>query len=433
MKVLLLGNTCNNNFAFLRHLVDLNIDAHLCLYADEGYLASNPIHNPSWDTPAASDQYASKIHRLDLPNSPKAILFAFILQFFCSAKVSKFKKLISSADIVVGSGISPSLLLVLGLRLDVFYPYSTGIEWLEEVEHLKKMRRFNVSSIFYRFIHTLQLKGIRKARKVIINDLGSSKRVLDRYSIKFFAMLIPQYYKDVALLGMANLLSDPIELIVRSSSSNCFTPFRIFSFMRHLWVYDQCKHDATTWYTHNKRNDILISGFARFINENDISDSFLYLSEFGPDVESSRNLVSSLGIASYVVWLPLMPRYQLSLLLADFADLGVGEFGLDEGGIWGSTGWECIAHGIPFLQTLNFSRGVFESEFGLPLPVIFNCKDSDHICSSICNAYFNKVSTLSDFSSNSSWHEDYAGHSLALKWIDLFFDIVRAKANAESD
>ena len=50
MKVALIGNTCNNNFAFLRYLIDLGIDAHLFLYNNEGKNDSNPIHSPSWDT-----------------------------------------------------------------------------------------------------------------------------------------------------------------------------------------------------------------------------------------------------------------------------------------------------------------------------------------------------------------------------------------------
>ena len=36
MKVALIGNTCNNNFAFWRYLLDLGINAHLFLYSDEG-------------------------------------------------------------------------------------------------------------------------------------------------------------------------------------------------------------------------------------------------------------------------------------------------------------------------------------------------------------------------------------------------------------
>ena len=73
LKVLLLGNTCNNNFSFLRYLKDLGIEAQLALYSDEGLPNSNPIHNPEWDTFHYS-KYTSSVIRLDIPHSLYSIV-----------------------------------------------------------------------------------------------------------------------------------------------------------------------------------------------------------------------------------------------------------------------------------------------------------------------------------------------------------------------
>ena len=72
MRIALIGNTCNNNFAFLRYLLDLGIETHLFLYSNEGKKDSNPIHSPSWDS-FSSHLFQNHISYLDIPNGLHAI------------------------------------------------------------------------------------------------------------------------------------------------------------------------------------------------------------------------------------------------------------------------------------------------------------------------------------------------------------------------
>ena len=92
MRVALIGNTCNNNFALLRYLLDLGIDTHLFLYSNEGKEDSNPIHSPSWDSFSA-DQFQNHISYLDIPNGlisvigrPDRLKFPLSLKSFSKAK-----------------------------------------------------------------------------------------------------------------------------------------------------------------------------------------------------------------------------------------------------------------------------------------------------------------------------------------------------------
>ena len=56
------------------------------------------------------------------------------ISIFQPPNKNNIKKLISEYDIVIGSGITPALFNQLRLKLDVFYPYSMGIEFVDEHE-----------------------------------------------------------------------------------------------------------------------------------------------------------------------------------------------------------------------------------------------------------------------------------------------------------
>ena len=99
MKIALLGNTCNNNFAFLRYLLDLNIDAHLFLYSNEGKDDSNPIHSPFWDS-FSSYQLSDHISYLDIPNGLISVI-GRPDRLIPPLNLSSFSKTISEYDICV--------------------------------------------------------------------------------------------------------------------------------------------------------------------------------------------------------------------------------------------------------------------------------------------------------------------------------------------
>lgn len=421
LKVLFLGNTCNNNFSFLRYLDDLGVDTTLALFSDEGYPDSNPIHAPEWDT-FDIDRYSHRIIRLSIPNSPKAIIGdPRFLRFPPSLR--SLSEIIDNHDIVIGSGISPSLFVRMKKRMDVFYPYSTGIEWVEENENYKKLQEFGLKQLFRKYIYKTQIEGIRSSRHVV-SPCGGTSNVLRKHGIFPDPLMVPQFYAERFPPSDLNS-SDDNDILVFINSIRQSNSFKIFSFMRQLWVYNDNVHCRSEWTSLNKRNDLLLRGFKLFLDSNSSANIQLYLSEWGPNVFESKQLIHQLGLDDYVIWLPLMPRKYISYILQHHADIGVGEFVQGSDILWGSTGWECLAFGIPYMETLNFQDARFESLFGFPLPPkILNVDSAIDASASISNIYSNPVTARDEFVGNKLWFADYIVKQTLKNWTDLFCSLV---------
>ena len=100
------------------------------------------------------------------------------------------------------------------------------------------------------------------------------------------------------------------------------------------------------------------------------------------------------------------------------ADLGVGEFVCCKGEAWGSTGWENLAAGIPFLQSVNFTNSEFLREFGYELPPFnLNVQSAADVPKHMLNCYYNKQQVKIQAKENIKWFNDNNGISLAEKWI----------------
>ena len=146
IKIALIGNMNNNNFALMRYFLDLGADVDLLLFADDGRGSLTHFH-PNCDTWYIK-KYKKHIKYLGAPSRfvsiigndfPWIIYFwlKYLINFFSTKKQltvfyppnnTKIKKLLSNYQIIIGSGIAPGLLEKLNVKLDVFYPYSMGIE-----------------------------------------------------------------------------------------------------------------------------------------------------------------------------------------------------------------------------------------------------------------------------------------------------------------
>ena len=123
MRVALLGNTCNNNSAFLRYLLDLGIDAHLFLYSNEGKENSNPIHSPLWDS-FSSDRLKETISYLDIPNGLVSVIEDQISLNYLLA-LNHSLMLFLDMTILCWFWAHPCYFPTFKKkRLDIFYPYS---------------------------------------------------------------------------------------------------------------------------------------------------------------------------------------------------------------------------------------------------------------------------------------------------------------------
>ena len=413
MKIALIGNTCNNNFALMRYFRDLGHEADLFLYSTDGLLSENPIHNPEWDT-WSINKWKNFIFRMEIPNGLEAVI-GRPDKFRLPPKLGHLKKLFSTYDYCIGSGITPSVFWRMGKRLDIFYPYSTGIEWVDESENKKKLRQFNFEWIFRRFVYATQIFGIKSAKFVLNSSQGYTAEVMKNKNIRFKSMHIPQYYNADSLPEVPpnQFLADIILRLERSE-------FNVFSFMRQLWVYRPDEYALETWPTLNKRNDWLIYGFRDFLNQSNAQNALLFLSSWGPDVAESKNLIERLHLNEFVVWLPILPRRDIDFLLKRAADLGVGEFVCSKAELWGSTGWECIATGIPFIGSVNYSQAEFYSKFGFNLPpFLLNVQKPDDVVKHMLDCLKNKNEFKKKAANNIIWFNKNNGIALAKRWIDL--------------
>jgi hypothetical protein len=414
-KIALIGNTCNNNFSILRYFRDLGYEADLLLYSNEGYLDENPIHNPDWDTWEIS-KWEKFIHRLDVPNGIQTVV-GRPDKFLLPSNLAKTQLILNSYDYFIGSGITPSLFYKLNRKLDIFYPYSTGIEWVSESENLNKLKRINLELPFRQFIKYTQLAGIKNSRNVFSHGAGLkgiNSKIFNKNNINQTLIHTPQYYnREIYKKNPKSKFIDELTNSIEYSSVN------IFSFMRQLWVYQENKYSIDTWKTLNKQNNWLILGFNNLINSSDNINAKLYLSSVGPDVAASKKLIEELNLTKFVCWLPLLARKEVSFILNNFADIAVGQFVSSPGETSGSTTWECVAAGIPFIDSFNFTNKEFQSEFGINKPpLILEAKSVADISNHLVDYCNNKQYYNARALNNKIWFNNYNGISLAKKWIE---------------
>jgi hypothetical protein len=323
MKIALMGNTCNNNFSLMRYFRDLGHDAHLFLYSNEGYANENPIHNPEWDTWEIL-KWGKYIHRLQVPNGIETIV-GRPDKLKLPPNLDALKKSLYNFDYIIGSGITPSLMWRINIQLDIFFPYSTGIEWVGELENISKLKKYNFEWPFRKFIYNTQIKGIKSANIVNIGCGGYTEEVLKKNNINYDYMHTPQYYNldKFPLLPPSENLRNIISKIEHAE-------FSIFSFMRNLWIFNNKKYSKDNWDSLNKNNDWLVIGFRQFLDESK-ANAILFLSSWGPDVVETKELVKRLQLHDFVIWLPLLPRREIGFLLNRVADLGLGNLFVAKG------------------------------------------------------------------------------------------------------
>ncbi len=413
MKIALFGNTCNNNFSIMRYFHELGYEAHLFLYSNEGINNENPIHNPEWDS-WCINEWKDYIHRLEIPNGIESIV-GRPDKLRRPPNLKKIKKMISNYDYCIGSGITPSVFWRIGRSLDIFYPYSTGIEWVNESENKEKLKKINLEWPFRKIVYNTQIYGIKNTRIVINSCEGYTSEVLKDNNIKYINLQIPQYFNKE---NIPENITDKLlnEIIIKAKNSE----FNIFSFMRQLWISRDDIYSKDTWQTLNKKNDWLIKGFKDFLLKSKTKKSLLFLSAWGPDIIESKLLIAKLEINEFIVWLPILPRRDISYILARVADIGVGEFVCSEGEPWGSTAWECLANGTPFIQSINYSNSLFYEKFKYNLPpFLLNVQKPEDVTIHLLNAYFNKVKYKNSAKENINWFNINNGVSLAQRYIEL--------------
>lgn len=426
MKIGLIGNMNNNNFALMRYFRDLGADAHLLLYSNDGKgtLSHFTPEADTWEI----ERWSPFIHQTDIPNGPIAA-FDFPVSYAIelgskliglpnaldghikSVTRMQLRRAYHGYDRLIGSGSTPAALERINCSLDLFYPYSTGIEFFNSVGFNVQKRLWYVRPV-YKALRRRQLRGLLRAKSVAGVNLGSAENILRQLGILSIPLMLPMLYSRENYPE-----NPPTSTLAGAFQVLNYSGFSLLHHARLIWTkpehYSVSEHLSTT-----KNSDWVIRSFASLVAARSNVCPRMFIMEYGPDVEATKKLVANLGIDSWVTWLPKMSRRELMWLLRRVS-IGVGEFYTSPRTIWGGTGWETLASGKPLLQGYHFSENEFEAIYGYPPPPILPVKDQDDVLEHLFFVADNPFDATEIGLRARQWFDSYNGSALAKKWLKL--------------
>jgi hypothetical protein len=398
MKVALLTNMNNNYFTLLRYLVDMGVDAKVFMTEDEHphFLPENDSWNvekwlPYIDTIPVKYYDINYIRTFD-----KALL---------RSKLEGF-------DIIMGSGPAPAYLEAAGMKLDVFFPYKTGIEYFDtpKAKINRQLRRDTI------YMEELQKEGLRKVKHCVNWDLRPI--TIDRIrglGMQNHFTCVPVVYNDAV-----NENQVPPSVAEVTEKLKTFN-FVICSASRHLWVkpwWDRIKQFGYD-FINNNANQYMIHALDNLVKKHGAKDACLLFYEYGPHVQHSKDLIEKLGLTPYVIWMPLSAR-KVILYLHQFVHLGIGDIAV---GAWGGKSIEYLSKGVPCINSIAPEVEAFESHTGIPLPPFIKIRKPEEL-TGIFEKYYLDRGALQQVSTESKdWFDKYEGKRLAEKTLNLMTQI----------
>ena len=392
MKVALIGNMNNNNFSIMRYFRDLGIDAHLILFKND-VTKSQSHFKPEFDT-WEIEKWKPFIHYVNYTTSYAALFYpAFLL-----------KKYFNGYDIFICSGHIPTILNKCNLSIDIFYPYGVGIEGVGDLSTRKNWKgKPFVTRMIHSTLRRLKISAIKKANTCLNSEMTLTKQTFDELDIPFQRVSIPMVYNK------GNFKNQTQNLLKLRQQINSYK-YKFFCHVSHLPTKDKLP---------------MIEGFAKFVKSNNDNNSVLILLEYGSlkSLESTKEIIESFGVTDCVLWLSKKSRKELMFLL-DGVDFGFSEF---EGMMWGGTGWEFLASGVPFFHYINKTSEEFEIDNNTPIPPIINTNSSEEIFQHLKNYSENPNPYKKRGVVMKDWFEKYGGIGLAKIWKEIIWKIYQEK------
>jgi hypothetical protein len=326
-KIACIFNMNSNMFTITRFLRDRGYDAHLLLIDEDDHFL------PKADS--FLEDYKTFTHQLTWwPKTPLPD------GRWTDIKPNQIKKDLKEYDVLIGCGFAPAFIEYGGRKLDLFIPYGSDFYELP----FKKMwlaKKNSINNLYPK----LQKQGIENSRFVVFDYTKEQEPVFKKFDLKgqrkfvfppvfytrdFNKDVISSFYNQSVLYPLLKKIRDENELL-------------IFQHSRQSW-----KNPADEF--SNKRNDILIHSFAKFISQKPNITSKLILLEYGSDVDDSKKLIKDLKIDDYVYWLPKSYRKELFVAIS-LCDIGVAELGMSF--LMYVTVGEFMAMQLPFIHNCN--------------------------------------------------------------------------------
>jgi len=327
--------------------------------------------------------------------------------------VKELISILNKYDVFIGSGATPAIFDSLGMKLDLFFPYSMDIENVNE-DFFKKYRTSKNPLIRYlaNEMYQMQVKGIRNAKTTINTDfLGSTTNAFSEIDVKPKNNPVPFVYPFEK--GNKNKFSKNLQSALQKINGYDFV---IVCHSRHQWVCPK-NFIKEEWKDISKNNDWLINSYGEFLKLRPNANSLLILFEYGEDYLQSKKLCEKLKIDSKITWIPRMDRKEI-LQIIKCSTVGVGEF-YDKDIMWGGTAWEIISKGRPLIQGLRTNSDEFLKISGYPLPPIFPVNSKGNITEHLLTLYDNKSLRKNIKAQSDDWFKKYNGHAAAKKIADL--------------
>ena len=400
----------NANFALLRFLKSRGLDVDLLLWKNDGVL-SHSHFKPENDT--YDFKYWSKfIKRTSINNALSSIFFNPLKpKNYITEKY--FLNLYKKYDLFIASGIAPALFEKFNKRLDIFYPLSIGVEFLNTIDD-KEYLHSRVKKYFFDRLKKIQKKGIQNSRLILNPEIGKTEKVLKQIKVETLKLILPLIYNEKKIINNQSLITKKI---------NKFD-FKIISHTRHLWKFNKLLLRRENK-ENLKNNHWLLIAFKNFIKESK-SNSCLILSKSGPDYIDSYKLANKLEISDRIIWLPIMPRKKITQIIKQ-CDLGVGEFYQSKKTFFGGTTLEFLSQGKATIQSFDLSNKNFEKIFKLKAPPLFKVNNKIDLKKMIKKLYKDtQLRKNVELNTNKWFLEEYCKKTIS-NWIQAILLIYKDK------
>jgi len=385
----------------MRYLRDIGVDARLFIYKGE----FNHFH-PQCDT-FEYTIWRDFITELPIRNNPKDVL---------KIRNKTLKKIFTGFDVFIGCGYSPAILNKIDLTVNIFIPYSNLLDGFAPNNFLKYF--LSPHWVFYLLLGKyLQVNAIRKCNYITtLPILKERNNLLAKMKIpksKILYTNIPMVYnKENNYKFLPGISEECKSILVRIKKVKPV----IISHTRHEWKNPQSGFRG-------KGNDILIRGFAKYINKSQNREALLVLFEYGPDINESRILINKLNIGPNVLWSPLLPRKEIQILIA------ASQFGADQfiEKFWGGVGWEILSKGVPlfnnYIDNDYFNKKLYNDDF----PPIIKVDSYNDISEHLLDYDLNPEKYIALGKKSVNWFNKNAGENLAITFKKLIYNIFCTK------
>jgi hypothetical protein len=385
MKVALIGNMNNNNFAVMRYLRDLGVDAYLLITDDDG-IKSNAHFIPENDT-INIERWRAYIKKV-----PIGVYRSVFRQ-----SSTEIQTILQEYDFLIGSGMTPVIVQKARRKLDLFYPYTVGVEFISDssFKHQRNRLKKKYIKLIFRYLigqylKILMKRGLTNCSKIITTELEVTGKTLNELGLKYDALDIPMLYNKENFNELPsnekNIFNNQYDLV-------------LFSHVSHV--------------TGKNKSPILES--LKLIKQKSEKNIVLFLVEYGSTIENTKSEIKRLEIEDKIVWIKPGSRVEIIKKLIN-VDIGFGEF---EGYMWGGCGWEFLASGVPFFHYIKMNQKEFNDILNYPMPPIFNTISPEDICEKILYYCENKVELNKISIEMKEWFDLYGGIGLAKKWKSL--------------